>query len=69
MLTNICFFNSFLCLIFTDDDNLEGGRFSGMHLDGNQSLFYVEIPGGTTLSHVVEENEKFPAQFGREVIC
>lgn len=35
--------------------------------DGKCSLFYVELPGGTILSHPVEENEKFPVQFGREV--
>lgn len=34
----------------------------------NFNFFYVELPGGTILSHVVEENERFPAQFGREVI-
>lgn len=54
-------------LIIADDNSLEGRKLLGMHLDRNQSLFYVEVPGGTILSHVVEENEKFPAQFGREV--
>ncbi|KAL9149687.1 hypothetical protein ABFS82_12G122300 [Erythranthe guttata] len=52
-----------------NENSLEGRRLLGMHLDRNQSLFYVEVPGGTILSHIVEENEKFPAQFGREVMA
>ncbi|KAI3447136.1 hypothetical protein Pfo_003801 [Paulownia fortunei] len=52
-----------------NDKSLEGRKLLGMHLDRNQSLFYVEVPGGTILSHVVEENEKFPVQFGREVLA
>ncbi|KAL6496525.1 hypothetical protein OROGR_029783 [Orobanche gracilis] len=48
-----------------NDDN-SGRKFLGMHLDRSQSLFYVEAPGGTILSHAVEQNEKFPVQFGRE---
>ncbi|KAL6585850.1 hypothetical protein OROMI_002494 [Orobanche minor] len=51
-----------------NDDN-SGRKFLGMHLDRSQSLFYVEAPGGTILSHVVEQNEKFPVQFGREVLA
>ncbi|KAK4432899.1 Zinc finger CCCH domain-containing protein 64 [Sesamum alatum] len=52
-----------------NDNSLEGRKVLGMHLDRNQSLFYVEVPGGTILSHVVDENEKFPVQFGREVLA
>lgn len=37
--------------------------------DGKSSLFYVELPEGTVLSHIVEDNENFPAQFGREVVA
>ncbi|KAK3014714.1 hypothetical protein RJ639_008384, partial [Escallonia herrerae] len=33
------------------------------------NLFYVELPGGTILSLTVGENEKFPVQFGREVLA
>ncbi|KAK4483663.1 hypothetical protein RD792_010864 [Penstemon davidsonii] len=55
--------------IVENDNSLEGRKLLGRHLDGNQSLFYVEIPGGTILSHIVEDNEKFPAQFGREVLA
>jgi len=35
--------------------------------DKDFSFFYVELPDGTIFSHLVEENERFPAQFGREV--
>ncbi|KAH6803156.1 CwfJ-like family protein / zinc finger family protein [Perilla frutescens var. frutescens] len=52
-----------------NDNSLEGRKVLGTHLNRNQSLFYVEIPGGTILSHVVEENENFPFQFGREVLA
>lgn len=52
-----------------NDNNLEGRKSLGMHLNRNQSLFYVEVPGGTILSHAVEENENFPFQFGREVLA
>lgn len=54
-------------LIIADDNNFEGRKLMGVHLNRNQSLFYVELPSGTILSHVVEENENFPFQFGREV--
>lgn len=53
--------------MIVDDNSMEGRRILGTHLNRNQSLFYVEVPGGTILSHVVEENENFPFQFGREV--
>lgn len=53
--------------MISDDNNMEGRKSLGMHLNINQSLFYVEVPGGTILSHAVEENENFPFQFGREV--
>ncbi|GER35999.1 CwfJ-like family protein / zinc finger(CCCH-type) family protein [Striga asiatica] len=51
------------------NDNNSARKLVGMNLDKNQSLFYVEVPGGTILSHGVEENEKFPFQFGREVLA
>ncbi|VFQ83023.1 unnamed protein product [Cuscuta campestris] len=37
--------------------------------DKTCSLFYVELPGDTILSHVVKEHENFPSQFGREVLA
>ncbi|WOL03010.1 zinc finger CCCH domain-containing protein 59 isoform X3 [Canna indica] len=37
--------------------------------NSNSSMFYVELPGGTTLLHVVDDKEKFPVQFGREVMA
>lgn len=35
--------------------------------DGKSSLFYVELPGKKILVHSVDDNDKFPVQFGREV--
>ncbi|KAL8498124.1 hypothetical protein ACS0TY_021451 [Phlomoides rotata] len=52
-----------------NDNNLDGRKLMGRHLNRNQSLFYVELPCGTILSHIVEENEDFPFQFGREVLA
>ncbi|EPS73031.1 hypothetical protein M569_01724, partial [Genlisea aurea] len=52
-----------------DDENMEGRRkLLGTHIAENRALFYAEAPGGTILLHLVEENEKFPVQFGREVV-
>lgn len=47
----------------------EGRSSLRRQFDNNFSLFYVESPDGTILSHPVEENEKFPVQFGREVMA
>lgn len=47
----------------------EGRQALRTQFDRSCSLFYVEVPGGDILSHVIEENEKFPAQFGREVLA
>ncbi|KAI3787110.1 hypothetical protein L1987_41327 [Smallanthus sonchifolius] len=51
------------------DGSLEGRKLLRAQFDGKFSLFYVELPGGTILLHAVEENEKFPVQFGREVLA
>ncbi|CAL0306981.1 unnamed protein product [Lupinus luteus] len=51
------------------DSISDGRKFLSTQIDGNQSLFYAEIPGGTVLLHHVEEKVKFPAQFGREVLA
>ncbi|XP_030489769.2 zinc finger CCCH domain-containing protein 64-like [Cannabis sativa] len=51
------------------NNNLEGRNSLRTQFDKNLSFFYVELPDGTILSHVVGENEKFPAQFGREVLA
>uniref|UniRef100_A0A803NTJ9 C3H1-type domain-containing protein n=1 Tax=Cannabis sativa TaxID=3483 RepID=A0A803NTJ9_CANSA len=51
------------------NNNLEGRNSLRTQFDKNLSFFYVELPDGTKLSHVVGENEKFPAQFGREVLA
>lgn len=57
------FFPTFL----TEENSSEGRKMLRMQFDRECSLFYVELPGGTILLHTVKENEKFPAQFGREV--
>lgn len=37
--------------------------------ESKSSLFYVELPEGKILLHTIDSNEKFPAQFGREVLA
>ncbi|RLN33556.1 zinc finger CCCH domain-containing protein 59 [Panicum miliaceum] len=37
--------------------------------ESKSSLFYVELPEGKILLHNIDSNEKFPAQFGREVLA
>ncbi|XP_077210605.1 cwfJ-like family protein / zinc finger (CCCH-type) family protein isoform X1 [Tasmannia lanceolata] len=37
--------------------------------DEKSSFFYAELPEGTILSYSVEDKEKFPVQFGREVLA
>lgn len=48
-------------------NNSEGRKWLRTQFDKNFSCFYVELPEGSILLHLIEENEKFPAQFGREV--
>ncbi|OMO67291.1 Zinc finger, CCCH-type [Corchorus capsularis] len=51
------------------NNNSEGRKWLRTQFDKNLSCFYVELPDGSILLHVIEENEKFPAQFGREVLA
>ncbi|KAE8726230.1 receptor-like serine/threonine-protein kinase ALE2-like isoform X1 [Hibiscus syriacus] len=51
------------------NNNSEGRKWLRTQFDKNVSCFYVELPDGSILLHLVEENEKFPAQFGREVVA
>ncbi|KAL4397560.1 hypothetical protein AHAS_Ahas01G0204100 [Arachis hypogaea] len=51
------------------DSISDGRKFLKTQADGESSLFYAEIPGGTILLHRVEEKVRFPAQFGREVLA
>ncbi|KAJ3683350.1 hypothetical protein LUZ60_013577 [Juncus effusus] len=37
--------------------------------DGKASIFYVQLPGNKIMVHTIDENEKFPVQFGREVLA
>lgn len=48
-------------------DSTDGRKYLQKEYDAALGLFYVELPDGTVLSHTLEENEVFPAQFGREV--
>ncbi|OVA04008.1 zinc finger protein [Macleaya cordata] len=54
--------------IKSDNKSSEGRKLFKTQFDRKSSCFYVELPDGTILSHSVEDNEKFPAQFGREVV-
>uniref|UniRef100_A0A1S4DYF2 C3H1-type domain-containing protein n=2 Tax=Cucumis melo TaxID=3656 RepID=A0A1S4DYF2_CUCME len=47
----------------------EGRKLLRTQFDSDHSFFYAELPECVTLSHVIEENEIFPAQFGREVLA
>eukprot|EP00262_Sarcandra_glabra_P004851 TRINITY_DN16090_c0_g1_i1.p1 TRINITY_DN16090_c0_g1~~TRINITY_DN16090_c0_g1_i1.p1 ORF type:complete len:435 (-),score=66.37 TRINITY_DN16090_c0_g1_i1:58-1362(-) len=51
------------------DRNTEGRKLLRTQLDKTIGFFYVELPEGTILSHSVEDKEKFPVQFGREVLA
>lgn len=51
------------------DSISDGRKFLKTQIDGNSSLFYAQVPGGTILLHHIEEKERFPAQFGREVMA
>lgn len=62
------YINSVILLIVANE-NADGRKLLKTQFDKDFSFFYVELPNGTILSHLVEENERFPAQFGREVSC
>jgi len=61
--------SGFKFMVMKNDDGSEGRTMLKKQYDGKCSLFYVELPGGTILYHSVGENEKFPIQFGREVLA
>ncbi|KAF0913226.1 hypothetical protein E2562_020386 [Oryza meyeriana var. granulata] len=52
-----------------DGDANRGRELLRSKYDSKSSLFYVELPEGSVLLHMVDSNEKFPAQFGREVLA
>lgn len=62
------YLNSVILLIVANE-NADGRKLLRTQFNKDFSCFYVELPNGTILSHLVEENERFPAQFGREVSC
>lgn len=49
------------------NNSSEGRTMLRMQYNTSDSLFYVELPGGAMLYHEIQENERFPIQFGREV--
>ncbi|KAF9615113.1 hypothetical protein IFM89_021684 [Coptis chinensis] len=53
----------------SNKDTSERRFFLKIQSSRKVSIFYVELPDGTLLSHSIEGNEKFPAQFGREVLA
>ncbi|CAJ1941685.1 unnamed protein product [Sphenostylis stenocarpa] len=53
----------------TFDSISDGRKFLRTQIGGGSSLFYAQVSGGTILLHHVEENERFPVQFGREVLA
>ncbi|KAK1306997.1 Zinc finger CCCH domain-containing protein 59 [Acorus calamus] len=56
-------------IIITSSSNDEGRKSMIAQFDGTSNLFYVELPERTILCHSVSDNEKFPGQFGREVLA
>lgn len=52
-----------------DGDSTQGRQLLRSQLNSTSSMFYVELPEGAILLHVVDDKEKFPVQFGREVSC
>lgn len=50
-------------------DHIEGRKTLRSLFDGKSNLFYVELPDGNILSYSVDDKEKLPVQFGREVLA
>lgn len=56
-------------VVSTSSDSSEGRNLLRSQFDGKSNLFYAELPDGTLLSYTVDDKEKFPVQFGREVLA
>ncbi|TVU09313.1 hypothetical protein EJB05_42777 [Eragrostis curvula] len=52
-----------------DGDGTQGRDLLRSQCGDKSSLFYVELPEGRILLHKIDGAEKFPAQFGREVLA
>ncbi|KAL6599316.1 hypothetical protein ACP70R_045810 [Stipagrostis hirtigluma subsp. patula] len=52
-----------------DGDANQGRESLRSQYESKSSLFYVELPEGRILLHTIDGTEKFPAQFGREVLA
>ncbi|URE35276.1 zinc finger CCCH domain-containing protein [Musa troglodytarum] len=50
-------------------DSRQGRQLLRSQLNSTSGMFYVELPEGAILLHVVDDKEKFPVQFGREVMA
>lgn len=59
----------FKFVVMKFNNSSDGREWLRTQFDRNYSFFYVELTEGTILSHSVEENENFPAQFGRQVLA
>ncbi|KAM0892668.1 hypothetical protein ACQ4PT_025596 [Festuca glaucescens] len=58
-----------LSVVNPDGDANQGRELLRSQYDSKSGLFYVELPDGTLLLHMLGSREKFPAQFGREVLA
>ena len=65
--TVVCTWLLLIFLLMAGNNDSEGRKSLRAQFDDKISFFYVELPDGTILSHAIEDNEKFPVQFGREV--
>ncbi|PKA64259.1 Zinc finger CCCH domain-containing protein 59 [Apostasia shenzhenica] len=50
-------------------DRYQARNILRSQFDGKSNLFYVELPDGNVMTHYVDDKEKFPVQFGREVVA
>ncbi|KAG0485065.1 hypothetical protein HPP92_009144 [Vanilla planifolia] len=56
-------------MVSPSGDSSEARSLLRSRFDGTSNLFYVELPDGNILSHAVDDKQKFPVQFGREVLA
>lgn len=51
----------------TEDARLDRREALRSHLKGGENYFFVELPEGTVIVHIIDPGENMPLQFGREV--
>lgn len=54
-------------VIRPEDEKMDTQMALRSHLQGGENYFFVELPEGTILAHVLDPREKMPLQLGREV--